>query len=168
MSVTGTAPGALPRELIHRRDRLKSTCLYNAPSLHTCWSASFLGKIRMSEKGGLSLRGVAFMTVLAVSTLLVVLHLALLVLLLNKIQDKEATVTVLKVLAVSEVVTVSVVTATPLKLDSPFPTSWEECATRMTHTKHIRGNLGFETKGSQHELRSKRPPKGPQAPKTLK
>ena len=36
-----------------------------------------------------------------------------------KIQDREATVTVLTVLAVSAVVAVSVVTATPLKLNPP-------------------------------------------------
>ena len=72
-------------------------------------------------KGGLSLRGVAFMTVLAVLTVLV-----------NtlpsfcwsyKIQDQEATVTVLAVLAVLAVFAVSVVTATPLKLNPPFPSS---------------------------------------------
>ena len=68
-------------------------------------------------KGGLSLRGgVAFMTVLAVLT---VLEKTLPSFCWSyKIQDKEATVTVLTVLAV---VAVSVVTATPLKLNPPFP-----------------------------------------------
>ena len=41
----------------------------------------------------------------------------------SKIQEKEAVVAVLTVLAVSAVVEVSVVTATPLKLNPPFPTS---------------------------------------------
>ena len=40
-----------------------------------------------------------------------------------KIQDEEATVTVLTVLGVSAVVAVSVVTVTPLKLNPPFPSS---------------------------------------------
>ena len=67
-------------------------------------------------KGGLSLRGVAFVMVLAV------LESTLPSLCLSQIiQDKEAAVTVL---AVSAVMAVSVVTATPLKLDPPpFPTS---------------------------------------------
>ena len=69
----------------------------------------------MSEK--LSLRGIAFVTVLAVSTVSVVLESTLPSFSLShKIQDKEATVTVLAV------VTVSVVMATPLKLNPPFPT----------------------------------------------
>ena len=38
-----------------------------------------------------------------------------------KIQRNEATVAVLTVLAVSAVVAVSVMTATPLKLNPPFP-----------------------------------------------
>ena len=66
-------------------------------------------------KGGLSLRGVAFMMVLAV------LENTLPSFCLSyKIQYQEATVTVLTVLAVSVVVAVSVVTATPLKLNPPF------------------------------------------------
>ena len=70
-------------------------------------------------KGGLSSRGVAFMTVLAVleNTLPLLCWP-------YKMQDKEATVTVLTVLAVMAVVAVSVVTATPLKLNPPFPSSW--------------------------------------------
>ena len=69
----------------------------------------------MSEKGGLSLRGVAFITALTVSA---VLESTLPSFCLSyKIQDKEATV---MVLAVSAVVAVSVVTATPLKLNTPF------------------------------------------------
>ena len=69
-------------------------------------------------KGGLSLRGVAFMTVL---TVLAVLESTLPSFCWSyKIQDKEATVTVL---AVSAVVAVSVMTAPPLKLNPPFPCS---------------------------------------------
>ena len=49
-----------------------------------------------------------------------------------KIQDKEAAVTVLTVLAVMAVVAVSVVTATPLKLSPPFPSSWA-CAQMSRH-----------------------------------
>ena len=73
-------------------------------------------------KGGLSLRGVAFMTVLAVLTVSVVLQSGLPSFRLSyAIQDKEATVTVLTVLAVSAVVAVSVVTVTPpLKLNPTF------------------------------------------------
>ena len=68
-------------------------------------------------KGGLGfkLRGVAFMTVLAVLTVLVVLKSTLPSFCLTyKIQCQETTVTVLAVLAV---VAVPVVTATPLKLN---------------------------------------------------
>ena len=67
-------------------------------------------------KGGLSLRGVAFMTVLAVlqSTLPSFCFS-------HKIQYQEAALAVLTVLAVSAVMAVSVVTATPLKLNPPFP-----------------------------------------------
>ena len=69
----------------------------------------------MSEKGGLSLRGVAFMTVLAVLPVSAVLESTLSSFRLSyKIQDKEATVTVLTVLPVLPVVAVSVVTAIPL------------------------------------------------------
>ena len=50
-------------------------------------------------------------------------HLALLCL-PYKIQCQEATVTVLTVLAVLAVVAVLVMTATPLKLNPPFPSSW--------------------------------------------
>ena len=59
------------------------------------------------------------MTVLAVLTALAVLESTLLSFSLSyKIQDQEATVTVLTVLAV---LAVSVMTATPLKLNPPFP-----------------------------------------------
>ena len=65
-------------------------------------------------KGGLRLRGVAFMTVLAVLPVLAVLENTLPSFCWSyKIQDKEATVTVLTVLAVLAVMAVSVVTATP-------------------------------------------------------
>ena len=71
--------------------------------------------------GGLSLRGVAFMTVLAVLTVLVVLESTLRSFCLSyKIQYQEAAVTVL---AVSAVVAVSVVTDTPLKPNPPFSSS---------------------------------------------
>ena len=74
-------------------------------------------------KGGLGLRGVAFMTVLAVLT---VLDCTLPSFCLSyNIQCQETTVTILTVLAVSAVVAVSVVTATPLKLDPPLSSSWE-------------------------------------------
>ena len=67
-------------------------------------------------KGGLSLRGVAFMTVLAaLESTLPSFSLS------YKIQHTEVTVAVLTVLAVSAVMAVSVVTATPLKLNPPFP-----------------------------------------------
>ena len=75
-------------------------------------------------KGGLGLRGVAFMTVLAVLTVFAVLESTVSSLcLFYKIQYQETTVTVLTVLAVSAVVAVSVVTATPLKLNPPFSSS---------------------------------------------
>ena len=75
-------------------------------------------------KGGLGLRGVAFMMVLAVLTVLAVLERTLPSFCLScKIQCQEMTVTVLTVLAVSTVVAVSVVTATPLKLNPPLPSS---------------------------------------------
>ena len=67
-------------------------------------------------KGGLSLKGVAFMTVLVV---LAVLESTLpSCCLAYKIQYQEGSVTGL---AVSAVVAVPVVTATPLKLNPPFP-----------------------------------------------
>ena len=76
-------------------------------------------------KGGLGLiiiMGVAFMTVVAVLTVLAVLESTLpSFCLAYKIQCRETTVTLLTVLAVSAV---SVVTATPLKLNPPFPSSW--------------------------------------------
>ena len=72
-------------------------------------------------KGGLGLRGVAFMTVLAGLTVLAVLENTLRSFCLSyKIQDEKAAVTVL---AVSAVVSISVVTATPLKLNPPFSSS---------------------------------------------
>ena len=62
------------------------------------------------------------MKVLAVLTVLAALESTLpSVRLSYKIQHIEATVAVLTVLAVSAVVAVSVMTATPLKLDPPFP-----------------------------------------------
>ena len=65
-------------------------------------------------KRGLGLRGVAFMTVSAVLTVLEVLESALPSFCLSyKIHCQEATVTVLTVLAVSAVLAVSVVTTTP-------------------------------------------------------
>ena len=64
------------------------------------------------------------MTVLAVLIVLAVLESTLPSFCLSyKIQCQETTVTVLMVLGVSVVVVVSVVTATPLKLNPPFPTS---------------------------------------------
>ena len=67
----------------------------------------------------MSLRGVAFMTALAVLTVLAVLESTLPSFCFSyKIQCQEAAVTVL---AVSAVMAVSVVTATPLKLNPPFP-----------------------------------------------
>ena len=72
-------------------------------------------------KGGLGLRGVAFMTVLAV---LAVLESPVPSFCLSyKIQCQETTVTVLTVLAVSAVVAVSVVSATPFKLNPHFSSS---------------------------------------------
>ena len=65
-------------------------------------------------KGGLGSRGVAFMTVSAVLTVLAVLKSTLPSFCLScKIQCRETTVTVLTVLAVSAVVAVLGVTATP-------------------------------------------------------
>ena len=75
-------------------------------------------------KGGLSLRGVAFMSVLAALTVLAVLENTLpSFCFAYKIQCREVTVAVLTVLAVSAVVAVLVMTATPLKLNPPFPSS---------------------------------------------
>ena len=69
--------------------------------------------------GGLSWGGVAF---LAVLTVLAVLESTLPSICLSyEIQHNEATTAVLTVLAVSAVVAVSVMTATPLKLNPPFP-----------------------------------------------
>ena len=77
---------------------------------------------QVDGKGGLGLRGVAFMTVLAVLAVLAVLKSTLPSFCLSyKIQCQETTVTVLTVLAVLAVVTVPVVTTTPLKLNPPFP-----------------------------------------------
>ena len=67
------------------------------------------------------------MTVLAVFMVLAVLESTLPSFCLSykyKIQHNEATVAVLTVLAVSAVMAVSVMTATPLKLNPPFPWSW--------------------------------------------
>ena len=64
------------------------------------------------------------MTALAVLTVLAVLESTLPSCCLSyRIQHNEATVAVLTVLAVSAVVAVSVMTATPLKLNPPFPSS---------------------------------------------
>ena len=75
--------------------------------------------LRMTDKGeGLSLRGVAFMTVLAV------LENTLPYFCLSyKIQCQEATVTVLTVLVVLAVWAVLYMTATPLKLKPPWKKS---------------------------------------------
>ena len=73
-------------------------------------------------KGGLSLRGVAFMTVLVVLTVQESTLRSFC--LSHKIQCQEAAVTVLTVLAVLAVVALLVVTATPLKvLNPPVPSS---------------------------------------------
>ena len=62
------------------------------------------------------------MTILAVLTVLAVLESTLPSFCFSyKIQYQEAAVTVLTVLAVSAALAVSVVTATPLKLNPPFP-----------------------------------------------
>ena len=61
------------------------------------------------------------MTVLTVLTVLAVPENTLPSCLSYKIQHDEATVAVLTVLAVSAVMAVSVMTATPLKLNPPFP-----------------------------------------------
>ena len=77
-------------------------------------------------KGGLSLRGGASMWVLAVLTVLSVLESTLPSFCWSyKVQHNEATVAVLTVLAVSAVIAVSFMTATPLKLNPPFPWPWD-------------------------------------------
>ena len=78
-----------------------------------------------SRKRGLSLRGVAFMTFLAVLTVLAVLESTLLSFSLSyKIQDQEATVTVLAVMAVS-VMTATPLNSTPLFRDpAQHPPRW--------------------------------------------
>ena len=77
----------------------------------------------MTEKG-LSLRGVALMTVLAVLTVLAVPESTLPSFCLSyKLQHYEATMAVLTVLADSAVVAVLVVTATALKLNPPLSSS---------------------------------------------
>ena len=82
-------------------------------------SGSGVSIVQDHGKGGLSLRGAAFMTVLAVLT---VLESTLPPFCFSyKMQYQEAAVAVLTVLAVSAVTAVSVVTATPLKLNPPFP-----------------------------------------------
>ena len=78
------------------------------------------------------------MTVLAVLTVSAVLQSALPSFRLSyKLQDQEATMTILTVLAVSAVVAVSVVTATPLKLNPPFPTSWFTNATERKQSQFL-------------------------------
>ena len=57
-----------------------------------------------------------------------------------KIQHNEATVAVLTVLAVSAVMAVSVMTATPLKLNSPFPSSWVMCTPAGNYCETNSGN----------------------------
>ena len=85
----------------------------SSPELLSLWIVQDHGK------GWVSLRGGAFMTVLAVLT---VLESTLPSLCLSyKIQHNEATVAVLTVSAVSAV---SVMTVTPLKLNPPFPWAW--------------------------------------------
>ena len=78
------------------------------------------GRIQDNRKGGLSLRGGGGPSVLAVWRVFGGSgeDLALLLLVLHKVQCQESTVAVLTVLAV---VAVPVVTATPLKLNPPFP-----------------------------------------------
>ena len=95
---------------------IDSVCLQTSLKLLcTIWQSTIF---QADGKGGLSLRGVAFMTVLAVLTVLVVLENTLPFFCWSyKTEEKEATVTVLAVM------TVSVVTATPLKLNPPFPSS---------------------------------------------
>ena len=84
-------------------------------------SFSSLGFFGVTGKGALGLRGVAFMRFLAVLTFLAVLKSTLPSACLSyRIQYQETTGTVLTVFAVSAVVAVSVVTATPLKLNPPF------------------------------------------------
>ena len=81
------------------------------------FSSHFSGR-----KRGVEFRGVAFMTVLAVLTVLAALESTLPSFCLSyKIQHNEATVAVLTVLAVLAVMAVSVMTAPPLKLQPPFP-----------------------------------------------
>ena len=75
----------------------------------------FLDILQDDGKGGWVEGGVAFMTVLAVLTVLVSTLPSFCW--SHKIQDKEATVTVLAVVAVMAVL---VMTATPLKLNPPF------------------------------------------------
>ena len=86
---------------------------------------SELRELQDHGKSGLSLRGVAFMTVL---TVLAVLESTLPSICLSyEIEHNEATIAVLTVwavltvLAVSAVVAVSVMMATPLKLNPPVP-----------------------------------------------
>ena len=83
--------------------------------------------IRMSVgQGVLGFGGVAFMTVLAVLT---VLESPLPSSCFSyKIQDKETAMTVLIVFAV---LAVPVMTATPLKLNPPFPTSRDDWFSRL-------------------------------------
>ena len=78
--------------------------------------------LRMSEKGGWVLRGVAFMTVLTVLAVFWTAPCPPLLLLQNTVLRGSRDG--LTVLVVSAVVAVSVVTAKPLKLDPPSPWSW--------------------------------------------
>ena len=94
---------------------------FSSLSRHFRAAAGWSRTIQDDEKGGLGLRGVAFMTVFAVLTVLAVLESTLPSFSLSyKIQCQETTVKVLTVLAVLAVVAVSVVRATPLKLNPPF------------------------------------------------
>ena len=110
-------PGAI-RDIHHPKART-STTLRDLPKLRSekLWAEFSFPKRGVEFKGG-----VASMTVLAVWTVLAVLESTLPSSCLSyEIQYQEATVTVLTVSAVSAVLAVSVVTATPLKLNPPFP-----------------------------------------------
>ena len=93
--------------------------------------------------------GVAFMTVLAVLMVLAVLQSTLPSFRLSyKIHDQQPTVTVLKVLAVSAVVAVSVVTATPLKLNPAFPSSrWIQRTRTHRWLSAEKNKGGWKTQG---------------------
>ena len=87
-------------------------------------SARMGGELSGCRKRGVEFKGVVFMTVFSVLTVLAVLESTLPSFCFSyKMQYQEAAVTLLTVLtglAVSAVTAVSVVTATPLKLNPPF------------------------------------------------